>query len=251
MPLFPSTTDTDGREGFVRVINYSSEVAEVEVVAIDDSGVRSEALTLSVAGGETVHFNSEDLETGNDMKGLPSGTGARAGHSRLELATDLDIEVLAYVRGKDGFLTSMHDLVPSDGDVHRVAMFNPGKNQNQKSLLRLINPGAEEAAITIEGIDDRGTASDRVRLTLPAGAAVTVSAAALESDGSRDDLDLAAGGGTLEGELGTGTGKWRLVVNSDQPISVMSLLASPSRHLTNLSTAPDSRAAMPATGESR
>ena len=42
----------------------------------------------------------------------------------------------------------------------------------------------------------------------------------------------------LEGALGDGAGKWRLVVTSEQPIQVMSLLASPTGHLTNLSTAP-------------
>ena len=37
------------------------------------------------------------------------------------------------------------------------------------------------------------------------------------------------------------SGKWQLVVSSDSPLQVMSLLSSPSGHLTNLSTAPDSR----------
>lgn len=40
----------------------------------------------------------------------------------------------------------------------------------------------------------------------------------------------------LSGALGTGVGKWRLVVTSERSIQVMSLLSSPAGHLTNLST---------------
>ena len=118
-----------------------------------------------------------------------------------------------------------------------MSTFNPGRNKNQLSLLRLVNPGTEEAVIAIEGIDDAGETSGSVQLTLPAGAARTVSAASLESRRSRDDPEQQEHVATLQGELGTGTGKWRLLVESDQPVRVMSLLASPTGHLTNLSTA--------------
>ena len=238
VPLFPPAKDAPGRQGFVRVINRSGEAAEVEIVAIDDMGLRSELVTLSIAGGETAHFNSDDLETGEPGKGLSGSTGAREGDSRLNLTTDLEVEVLSYIRHADGFLTAMHDTVPSEGSDYRVATFNPGRNTNQQSQLRLINFGTEEAAIEVEGIDDDGNSSDMVRLTLPAGGAGMVSAALLESNESRDDPDQSGGPVALEGELGTGTGKWQLTVRSDQPLVVMSLLESPTGHLTNLSTAP-------------
>ena len=48
---------------------------------------------------------------GNETKGLSAGTGARSGDSRLELTTQLQIEVLSYIRHGDGFLTAMHDTV--------------------------------------------------------------------------------------------------------------------------------------------
>ena len=38
--------------------------------------------------------------------------------------------------------------------------------------------------------------------------------------------------------IGDGQGKWELAVASDRPLMVMSLLSSPTGHLTNLSTAP-------------
>ena len=41
-------------------------------------GVRTPPLTLDIGVGETVHFNSSDLETGNAGKGLRAA-GAAAG----------------------------------------------------------------------------------------------------------------------------------------------------------------------------
>ena len=74
-----------------------------------------------------------------------------------------------------------------------------------------------------------------MRLSVPARGARTVTARELESDEGRGEAL-----GDLVGALGDGTGKWRLVVTSDRPIQVMSLLANPTGHLTNLSTAPGS-----------
>ena len=225
-PMFPSAMDAN-RQGFVRIINHSAQSGTVEVEAIDDTGMVVGPLSLEIDANETVHFNSQDLEEGNPDKGLPTGTGVGSGDWRLELSSALDIEVLAYIRTYDGFLTSMHDLVPvgADGD-HRVAIFNPGSNVNQVSQLRMTNPGDETAEVTITGTDDDGVQGGQATVSILPGASATLDAAELESTGS--------GGG-----LGDGTGKWQLSVSSDEPIRVMSLMAlTLTGHLTNLSTAP-------------
>ena len=226
VPLFPAATD-GFREGFVRVINHSSRTGEVGLEAIDDAGDAHGPVTLKIGARETVHFNSTDLERGNAAKGLAGSTGSGVGDWRLSLESDLDIEVLAYVRTADGFLTSMHDVVASEDGVHQVPIFNPASNRDQTSSLRIVNHGMSEAPVRIRGIDDRGVGSDTtVHLSIPPGAARTLDAQQLESE-----TDEWAG-------LGDGTGKWRLEVASDQPIEVMSLLESPTGHLSNLSTAP-------------
>ncbi len=227
VPMFPSASDP-ALQGFVRVVNHSSESGEVSVLAIDDAGASYGPLTLSIDAGETAPFNSDDLEAGNAAKGLTGSTGAGQGDWHLELTSELDIEVLSYIRTVDGFLTSMHDLAPVDGDMHRIAIFNPGSNDRQVSRLRLINRGDQEATVTITGVDDRGTSpGGRVGVTVAAGAARTLTAAELES-----------GGAGMTGALGDGAGKWRLTVTSAGSIHAMSLLSSPTGHLTNLSTAP-------------
>ena len=227
--LFPAASDALGRQGFLRVRNRSAEAGTVTIEAHDDSAWVYEASTLAIGGGETVHFNSDDLELGNAAKGLTGGTGAGVGDWRLVLSSDLDIAVLTYIRTRDGFVTSMHDVAPSADGRHWVAIVNPGSNADQVSRLRLVNPGDEDAAWTISGVDDAGASpGTEVVLTVSAGASRTLTSAALES-----------GGEDFTGALGDGVGKWRVTVTSDVPIVVMSLLSSPTGHLTNLSTAPD------------
>ena len=174
----------------------------MEIQAFDASQHDYRPVTLAIGAGQAMHFNSNDLEFGNAAKGI-AGVGSGEGSWRLHLRSTLAIEVLAYVRTRDGFLTTVHDQAPSVGNRHRIPFFNPASNTNQPSWLRLVNMG-EQAEVAITGIDDQGIAtSDAVRLTLPAHGARTLSAGQLES------------GEGLTGALGDGTGKWRLVVEAD------------------------------------
>ena len=129
---------------------------------------------------ETIHFNSADLESGNPDKGITGSIGAGEGDWRLELTTGLDIAPLAYVRTGDGFLTSVHDTADTlDDGRYYVPFFNPARNTRQVSSLRLVNPGMEDAGITITGVDDRGAppTEGEVWLNLPAGEARVIRAA--------------------------------------------------------------------------
>ncbi|MCY3624067.1 MAG: metallophosphoesterase [Gammaproteobacteria bacterium] len=229
VPMFPAASDALGRQGFVRVINHSAEAGEVSIDAFDDTDRDYPTSTLTLAANETKHFNSNDLEAGNEDKGLAGGTGAGEGDWRLLLSSELDIEVLAYIRTTtDGFLTAMHDTVPLEDDRYRVPTFNPGSNTSQVSQLRLVNAGDATAEVTIRGIDGQGAQSaGSASVSVSPGTSRTLTAQQLE-DGADD----------LEGALGDGAGKWQLIVESEQPIMVMSLLSSPTGHLTNLSTAP-------------
>ena len=224
VPLFLSAADQWGRRSFVRVVNNDETAAVVRIRPFDDTVHDYGSVSLTVAAGEVAYFNSHDLETGG--RGLSGGVGAGEGDWRLELNTVEDIDVFAYVRHADGFLTSMHDVVGASAGRHIVPIFNSADDE-QKSLLRLVNPRGEEAEVSIRGFDDRGAARGRVGLVVPAGRSRTIAAQELE-----------AGHDSLEGALGDGEGKWRLVVKSDVQIQVMSLLEGAAGHLTNLSTTP-------------
>ena len=238
VPLFPPASDPHGRQGFVRVANRSNRAGTVAIRAFDDSDVRHAPLRLRLEAREARHINSDDLELGNRGKGLTGRTGTGTGAWRLELSSlDIDFEAGAYVRHRDGFLTAMQAAAPSVGGVHRVATFNPGGNDRQVSVLRLVNRGREAAAASVTGADDRGIRpGGAVEVTVPAGAAVELTAAELESGGA----DAVA-----SGALGDGVGKWRLRVASDGDLAVMGLLSSPMGRLANLSGADRSRGIPP------
>ena len=198
----------------------------MQITAFDDEGSKYGPVSLEIDAGAAAQFNSRDLETGNAEKGLSGGTGEGEGDWRLEVTANTEVEVLSYIRTSDGFLTAIHDLVPSVGERHRVAIFNPASNRNQVSRLRVINPTDEAASVTVTGIDDQGASpATAVTLTVPAGASRTLQSGELEF-----------GGEGLSGALGDGAGKWRLIVEAEQSILVMNLLASPTGHLSNLST---------------
>ena len=227
VPFFPAESHPDW-QGFVQITNRSDEDGEVEIRAFDDDGTAYEPLTPPIGAHATKFFNSKDLEQGNSEKELSGGIGEGEGAWRLELSSDLDLDVLAYVRTGEGFLTRMHDMAHRDATAIHVPTFNPGSNRNQVSVLRLVNPGTMNAEVTIEGVDDDGLSpGGPVMLSVPAGGAREVSAEALE-----------AGSGGLTGALGDGKGKWRLSVMSEKPVRVVSLLQSPTGHVTNLSTQP-------------
>ena len=95
---------------------------------------------MEIDGNETKHFNSGDLEEVNAGKGLSGDIEPGAGDWRLRLSSSLDLVVLSYLRTEGGFLTSMHDVVPQTEGGYRVAIFNPGRNENQVSKLRRHQP---------------------------------------------------------------------------------------------------------------
>ena len=219
--------------GFVRIVNRSDQAGVVNIRAIDDKGNEADPITLSIGADSSRHFNSEDLEEGNAEKGLPDGVGSGLCSWRLEIETDLDILPLAFVRTGDGFVTSIHDVVPEvEPGRHDVAIFNPGKNMTQQSRLRLVNPGEVDASVEVEGTDDDGIQSEgTVQLTVPKGGACTVTSEELESG----ETDGSCGCAMSGDGLGGGKGKWQLSVTTEQSIQVMSVLKTP-EHLTNLST---------------
>ena len=224
IPLFLSASHPR-RQGFARVINLSDRAGTVAVTAIDDAGVEFGPLSFDLPPGGVQHFNSNDLEYGNESKLIGATGRPTKGNWRLLLETDLEIEALAYVRTADGFLTSMNETGRTwNADrSHFVPTFNPASNQRQRSILRLVNPSSVPADVTIHGWDDEGDWHN-LSGTVPAGVALTL-----------DAVDLERGLDRWSGRLGDGAGKWRLRVEATAPVYVMALLSDPRGYVTNLS----------------
>ena len=233
VPLLVAPDTPGGPQGMLRILNGTDRSGKVEIYAVDDAGARTGPATFTLNASAAAEFTAADLQSGNVSLGLAGGIGADVGDTRLLIDTDLRIVPLAFVRAADGALGAMHDTVraaPADGSgryAYEVPVFNPSTEMVRVSRLRLINPGAAPAAVTIGARDDGGAAATGgdVTLTLPAGGARTLSAQQLE-----------AGDTGIAGRLGAGTGKWRLRVSSDRPLQVVNIAASTAGYWNNLST---------------
>ena len=223
-PLLPGSSNPL-REGLVRIVNPSAQAGEVRVVAIDDAGWRSAPLTLGIGAGESVQFTSRDLEWGNAALGLNGATGPGTGDWRLEIASDVDVQVLPYARAADGTLSAMGKVASVTDNVHRVALFGPAKGTGAASKLRLTNRSAQALRANIAGVDDTGASPGGiVSVELEADESVLLAAEELE-----------AGGPNLLGALGDGEGEWRLRIDSDGDLAVMNLIETSDGRLANLS----------------
>ena len=237
LPLFVTSTAPGTTQGVLRIVNDTEESGSVQIHAIDDAGLRHGPATFMLNAGTAAEFDASDLASGNATKGLSPGLGTLPGDVRLEIESDLAIVPLAYVRAADGTLSAMHDTVRAaaaagGGSAYRyeVPIFNAASDVTQESRLRLINPGDQPAAVTIDGRDDRGAEATggTVRLTLPGGGARTLTAQQLEAGVTEE--------AALTGRLGAGVGRWRLSIWSDRLIQVVNVVSATAGYLNNLST---------------
>ena len=213
------------RHGFMRIINHSNQEGEVTITVADDFSSSYAPIRLSLSALGAMHFNSYDLQNGNEDKRFPA-LGPPQGNWRLQFESDLDISALSYMRSSDGFLSSLDsDLYVYGDNQYSAWFFNPASNQNQRSYLRFVNTHNEVVRVNIQGVDDQGRPSGEVLLTLPAGSTKELSSLDLETGRAEG----------LRGSLGNGQGKWHLNINTSEPLLIMNLLESPNGYISNLS----------------
>ena len=226
VPLFPSAADGSGRRGVVRVVNRSAAAAEVSIEAFDATDRVYEELRLALEAESSAEFDSMDLEQGNAAKGLEGSTGSGEGDWWLELASESDIEVLSYVDGATGPLSAVRGTAGAETETgmrYEVVLLS-----GEASELRLLNAGGETVEVRVSGTDDAGSPGGEVELTLAPWTAGTWTAGTLTTTA------LAEGSG-VRGALGAGTGSWRLSLEADGEIDVLSLVRGAGGKLSDVS----------------
>ena len=220
--LFPSASDGAGRRGVVRVVNRSPASAEVGIDAFDATDRAYERLRLSLGGDSSEQFDSTDLEQGNAEKGLEGSTGSGEGDWWLELASESDIEVLSYVDMATGPMSAVRGAagVETGTGMRYEAVLLAGASGE----LRLLNAGGRAVEVRVSGTDDAGAPGGEVELTLAPWASRTLAREA-----------LGEGEAGLRGALGAGTGSWRLILEADGEIDVLSLVRGAGGKLSDVS----------------
>lgn len=225
-----SGSNTD-QQGLIRLVNRGGLAENVTLSAIDDAGIRApSSAVVAVAPFAAVQLLASDLEQGNPGKGLTGAFGGGQGRWQIDAAPQARVEAQSLLRVPGGFLTNLSASAPRDSQFEaRLWIFNPGSNDQQRSILRLINRSDSPGVAMIEAIDDLGQPSPggSVSLDIAPRSAVELSALELE------DGNTAKG---LIGALGDGEGKWRLRISADVAIEVQGLLETPTGFLTDLSS---------------
>ena len=221
VPLFPSASDGEGRRGLVRVVNRSADSAEVSIDAFDATDRAYERLELTLAGEASGQFDSSDLERGNAEKGLTGSTGPGEGDWWLELSSASDIELLSYVDTASGPLSALRG---TSGVETQSGMRYEALLWGESGEVRLLNAGGGPAEVRLSGTDDAGSSGGAVELTLAPWSARTLTATA-----------LAEGEAGLRGALGAGTGNWRLRLEADRELDVLSLVRGAGGMLSDVS----------------
>lgn len=158
-----------------------------------DSFVAGSTTILSAGNGGTWSFKGLKF-TGPVVAGDTIKVSIRAWNPNGTATTLLDTSfVVASIKG----VTEIN-----------VSTFNPGSNNNQQSILRVVNPNSTPALIRINALDDSGSAGGDTEVLVEANQAIQLNSTDLE-DGN-------AAKGVLGG-LGKGVGKWRLTLVSDSP----------------------------------
>ena len=221
VPLFPSASDGEGRRGLVRVVNRSADSAEVSIDAFDATDRAYERLELTLAGDASGQFDSSDLEQGNAEKGLEGSTGPGEGDWWLELSSASDIELVSYVDTASGPLSALRGTsgVETESGMRYEALL-----WGESGEVRLLNAGGEAVAVRLSGTDDAGSSGGAAELTLAPWSARTLTATA-----------LAEGEAGMLGALGAGSGSWRLRLEADREIDVLSLVRGSGGMLSDVS----------------
>ena len=166
--------------------------------------------------------------------------GSGKGDWWLRITSDSDIVVQSFIRTSDGFLTSMHDVLPKvtvgrEWYGYVTNTFNPASNTNQVSALRFINTSNEQlwGIYTTGGVDDDRLGGSS-RMGSPSRMypyqAANITAQELEDKAHPNN------------KWSEKRGKRRVVIHGPENdrllehFIVMHIMESPTGHVTNLST---------------
>ncbi|MBO6557754.1 MAG: hypothetical protein JJ957_14705 [Pseudomonadales bacterium] len=227
--VFANPGSNSNQQTFLRFVNHNASATDVEIYGIDDAGVssRRSPVSFQMAAQSSKQITAQDLESGNQNKGLSSSLCDLSGKWQLVVRSSNSIEVMSLIRTPDGFLTGLSDVVPVESGDNRVYFANPASNTSQQTFIRISNQSASTGSVTVTGIDDHGDASiGTVTFSLGANESKQVTAQDLENG------NVSKG---LSGALGDGSGKWQLNISSSLDLEVLSLIRTADGFLTNLS----------------
>ena len=223
VPLF-LLTETNSQTGVLRLINHSNVQGVIEINAFNNAGVEHGPVRVLLEANQSMLLSASELTNGTGSSEMNGSLGAWSPRVWLTLSSELDFESISYAQRLDGHLEDLSTVVRGENGCWRIPYFAPGSSLS-RSTLRLINIGGQTASVQLSARDDRGViASEYAVVSIEPRHAVEFSAE-----------DLERGNAHLVGSVGKGLGNWQIALQSDQPLSVQSLMTSTEGQLSNLS----------------
>ena len=217
------------QESRLRLINLGESTARATISGIDDVGSPSTGrVSVEVPAGAATTWSAAELESDAESD-LMGSLGDGEGRWQLAINSDRPLLAMSLLEAPNGLLANLSSAsaLVTDGVHHLPFVPSTADAQDRLGLVRVINRSNRSGEVSILAVDDAGLAHAPLTLFLSAGEARHFDSNDLEHGNARIGLT---------GSTGTGTGIWRLVVESEQPIAVLNLLSSPTGHLANLST---------------
>ena len=93
----------------LRIVNDSSQQGRVTISAFDDTGATAPSgdVTFNIAADSAMFLTAQDLENGNSDLGLVGALGDGSGKWRLQVTSDVALQVQSLLDTPTGFLTNL------------------------------------------------------------------------------------------------------------------------------------------------
>jgi len=229
VPIF-NPAENPNQLSRLRIINTNLQAVDVQIGGRDDSGLFGQsAVTTTLAPLASIELSSIDLENGNAGKGLLGKLGDGNGQMQLNVSATGRVTVQSLLFDPLGKLTNLSTVAdlsqPLPGE--RVLwLLPPASNAQQQGFVRLINRENRSGAVQVWGVDDNGQRSPGT---------MTLTLAPNESrQFNSQDLENGNPDKGLSGNLGAGSGNWRLLLQSDLDLLPMALIRTPDGFLTTI-----------------
>jgi len=224
VPLL-NAADNYNEDPFIRFVNKTALAGKVSLLAYNDDNSNSkQVVSFILQPYESRQITAEHFEYNPEDRGLSGSIGYAQGNWHIDVQSSVELSLFSMIRYDDGSLVDVSQSFKSDefNQVH-IDFVNPASNNNQQSILRIINPGNYSTQVVIKAVDDSGRHPHAVlSFELKPHTVKLLTSEILEN-----------GGNGFSGSLGDGTGKWALMIQSEQAINIMNLIQIGTR-LSNL-----------------
>ena len=214
------------QESKLRLVNTGGSAERVSIEGVDDQGRNAGPVALTLAAGESRTLSALELETGG-AQGLTGALGDGAGKWRLFITAGQSVVGVSLLEAVSGHLTNISTMgVGNRARLAAVAvpLMLSASDSMRQGFVRIINESGESGGVRILPVDDGGNAANPIEVQLGANQALHFNSNDLENGNAGKGINAGAGS-PMQGD-------WRLSVETDLGVRVLSYIRTNDGFLT-------------------